>query len=1111
MQASSFDSSGTVTLTLTPVNRTFILAGGGSSGSTGGGRDHVVDYDASAPNAAYAFSSSGLAFFTLSGAPTGLAIDSGRLLAATNPGNSGHRAAEIVLSYSGAAISADTTVTVNVAANLIRTGGAQGTKGPALSNTVTITAVVPQVNRAPTFANATATRSIAENTAANTNVGTAIPAATDADSDPLSYAFGGADSASFTFNTGTRQISTRSGITYDFEAKSTYTVTVTADDGNSGTAVTTVTITLTDVAEPPVAPATPTVTAAAGSTTSLSVTWTAPANAGKPNIASYDLRYRVGNSGAFTNGPQNQTGVTATITGLAMNTGYEVQVRATNAEGDSPWSASGSGSTSANSAPTFASPSQSRSIPENTATVTNVGTAIPAATDADSDPLTYSFGGADAGSFTFNTGTRQISTRSGITYDFEAKSTYTVTVTADDGNSGTAVTTVTITLTDVAEPPVAPATPTVTAAAGSTTSLSVTWTAPANAGKPNIASYDLRYRVGNSGAFTNGPQNVTGVTTTITGLTAGTAYEVQVRATNAEGDSPWSASGSGSTSANSAPTFATPNQSRSVPENSAANTNVGTAIPAATDADSDPLTYSFGGADAGSFTFNTGTRQISTRSGITYDFEAKSSYTVTVTADDSNGGTAMTTVTITLTDVAEPPVAPGTPTVTAAAGSTTSLTVTWAAPANAGKPPITNYDLQYRVGNSGAFTNGPQNVTGTTSTITGLTANTAYEVQVRATNAEGDSPWSASGSGSTSANAAPTFASPSQSRSIPENTATVTNVGTAIPAATDADSDPLTYSFGGADATSFTFNTGTRQISTRSGVTYDFEAKSTYTVTVTADDGNGGTAVTTVTITLTDVAEPPVAPATPTVTAAVGSTTSLTVTWSAPANAGKPNIASYDLRYRVGNSGAFTNGPQNVTGTTSTITGLTANTAYEVQVRATNNEGDSPWSASGSGSTSANAAPTFASPSQSRSIPENTATVTNVGTAIPAATDADSDPLTYSMGGADATSFTFNTGTRQISTRSGITYDFEAKSTYTVTVTADDGRGGTAMTTVTITLTDVAEPPAAPGTPTVTATAGSTTSLTVTWTAPANAGKPNIASYDLQYRVGSTGNFTNGP
>ena len=387
-------------------------------------------------------------------------------------------------------------------------------------------------------------RSIAENTAANANVGAAIPAATNRDGDPMTYTFGGTDSASFNFNAKTRQITTRAGITYDFEADSSYTVTVTADAGDAGTAMTTVTITLTDVNEPPVAPIAPTVTAA-GSSTSLSVSWTAPANAGKPNIASYDLQYRVGSSGSFTDGPQNVTGTSTTITGLTANTGYEVQVRATNADGDGPWSASGSGSTSANNAPVFSAPTQTRSIPENTAANTNVGAVIPAATDADSDSLTYSMGGADAGSFNFNTGTRQITTKSTITYDFEAKSTYTVTVTADDSKGGTAVTTVTVTLTDVDEPPDAPAAPTVTAA--STTVLGVTWTAPVNAGKPNITNYDLRYRVGNSGNFV-GPQYVTRTSALIGGLTAGTTYEFQVRALNADGSSLWSVSGSGTTS-----------------------------------------------------------------------------------------------------------------------------------------------------------------------------------------------------------------------------------------------------------------------------------------------------------------------------------------------------------------------------------------------------------------------------------------------------------------------------------------------------------------------------------------------------------------------------------
>ena len=89
------------------------------------------------------------------------------------------------------------------------------------------------------------------------------------------------------------------------------------------------------------------------------------------------------------------------------------------------------------------------------------------------------------------------------------------------------------------------------------------------------------------------------------------------------------------------------------------------------------------------------------------------------------------------------------------AASVTSVTVTWAAPSNAG-PPITSYDLQYRImGTSGAFTVGPQDVSGLSEPIPGLEENTAYEVQVLATNAEGDSDWSEAGSGATDANAAP--------------------------------------------------------------------------------------------------------------------------------------------------------------------------------------------------------------------------------------------------------------------------------------------------------------------------------------------------------------------
>ena len=212
--------------------------------------------------------------------------------------------------------------------------------------TAAVAAAVP--NNPPAFSADTAARSVAENTAAGQNVGAALTA-TDADSDTLTYTLEGADAASFDIVSGSGQIQTRTGVTYNHEAQSTYTVIVKADDSNGGTDTVTVTIAVTDVDEPPGIPAAPTVTATAGSTTSLDVTWTAPANTG-PDIDNYDLIYRESGSGPFTSGPQNVTGASAAIGSLAPGTAYQVQVRATNAEGDSDWSLSGTGQTG-NSAP----------------------------------------------------------------------------------------------------------------------------------------------------------------------------------------------------------------------------------------------------------------------------------------------------------------------------------------------------------------------------------------------------------------------------------------------------------------------------------------------------------------------------------------------------------------------------------------------------------------------------------------------------------------------------------------------------------------------------------------------------------------------------------------
>ena len=218
------------------------------------------------------------------------------------------------------------------------------------------------------------------------------------------------------------------------------------------------------------------------------------------------------------------------------------------------------GGTPTNADPTFTDgASTARDFNEtigNTAVsaAANIGTPI-AATDTDTgDTLTYSLTGTDAAKFGFNTGSGQITTKAAEKYDHEAKASYSVTVGVSDGAGGSATSAVTLNVTDQDEAPLTPVAPTVTPVTGSTTALAVSWTAPANTGRPGIDTYDLRYQKTTESTWTNGPEDRTGTGTSIGSLDAGTAYRVQVRATNAEGDSEWSSSGSGTTNAAATPT-----------------------------------------------------------------------------------------------------------------------------------------------------------------------------------------------------------------------------------------------------------------------------------------------------------------------------------------------------------------------------------------------------------------------------------------------------------------------------------------------------------------------------------------------------------------------------
>ena len=94
---------------------------------------------------------------------------------------------------------------------------------------------------------ASTTRSIADNTVAGTNIGTAI-GATDADaSDTLSYSLGGTDANSFAIVSATGQLQTKDALDYD--TKTSYSVTITVSDQKGGTDTITVTINVINVVE----------------------------------------------------------------------------------------------------------------------------------------------------------------------------------------------------------------------------------------------------------------------------------------------------------------------------------------------------------------------------------------------------------------------------------------------------------------------------------------------------------------------------------------------------------------------------------------------------------------------------------------------------------------------------------------------------------------------------------------------------------------------------------------------------------------------------------------------------------------------------------------------
>ena len=521
-------------------------------------------------------------------------------------------------------------------------------------------------NRPPAFArDSAAAFTVAENTAAGTDIGDPVTAADPDDGDSLVYLLGGADADHFAIDADSGQLKTKGAL--DYESRDSYAVTVIAADGAGLWAGLDVTITVTDVKEAPGQPDAPEIINV--KETSFRVTWTAPA-AGSSAITGYGIQYKLTSEAdsAYADAKPTKRG---TVTGynlvdrngqsITAGTSYDVRVRARNAEGWGEWS--------------------------EAATAVTASPALP----------------------------------------------------------------------DTA--PGRPAAPQISNI--KQTSFRVTWTAPA-AGSSAITGYGIQYKLSSEAdsAYADAKPTKRG---TVTGynlvdrngqsITAGTSYDVRVRARNAEGWGAWSdpaivVTASPAPPPNNPPSFASSTLEVSVAENTAAGANIGDAIEA-TDPDAgDTLTYTLGTTtDDAHFTIDSQTGQLQTSGAL--DYENQSSYAVTVTATDGGGLTASIAVTVKVDDVAD--TTPGQPDAPEISNvKQTSFRVTWTAPA-AGSSAISGYGIQYKLSSEAdsAYADAKPTKRGT---VTGynlvdrngqsITAGTSYDVRVRARNAEGWGEWS---------------------------------------------------------------------------------------------------------------------------------------------------------------------------------------------------------------------------------------------------------------------------------------------------------------------------------------------------------------------------------
>jgi uncharacterized repeat protein (TIGR02543 family) len=293
----------------------------------------------------------------------------------------------------------------------------------------------------------------------------------------------------------------------------------------------------------------------------------------------------------------------------------------------------------------------------------------------------------------------------------------------------------------------------------------------------------------------------------------------------------------------------------------------------------------------------------------------------------SGNGDGGTTVTI-----------PSVPTnVNATAQSASSISVSWSVVSGA-----TSYEVYYEIGSS-SIKNLAETVIGSTSyTHTGLQASTTYYYYIKAKNSAGSSGYSSFTSAKTSSSGSggTTVTMPSAPTGVNATALSASSISVSWSAVSGATSYEVYYEIGNSTtknlANTVTGGTSYTHTGLQADTTYWYYIKavnsagssgySSFTSAKTSSSGSGGTVS---------------APGAPrNVAATAQSSSSIIISWNAPASGGTPTY--YNIWRSASASGSYTEiGSVSGSTTSYTHTGLSASTTYYYKVDAENSAGTS--------------------------------------------------------------------------------------------------------------------------------------------------------------------------